>query len=427
MDKLIKARETISSIDREMALLFEKRMEAVRSVAEYKKEQGLPVYDRLREAELISDCMKYISDSEIRKYYLPFVKNTLDISKNYQRVFLKVKHPGYKIITLFEGDADREYDIVIGSGAIRMISEIFRTKGKVLIVTDSGVPEKYAQKVAAQFQTSFIYKFSQGEKNKTLDTCEKIYQKLSELSFNRNDAIIAVGGGVVGDVAGFVASTYMRGISFCNIPTTLLSQVDSSIGGKTAVNLGNIKNTVGSFYHPDKVIIDPDVLSTLDARQIKNGLAESLKMAITFSKELFDILKSDDCALHLEKIIELSLLIKKGVVEEDEKESSYRKSLNFGHTIGHAIEAISDGMLYHGECVGLGIPFMCGDGIRQEVVSVIEKLGLPAECSYDRDLLRKALVHDKKSSGEKITVVKSDEIGSFFFEELTVEEIINLI
>ena len=319
------------------------------------------------------------------------------------------------------------YDIVLERGAIKKAAELFDIKGKVLVVTDSGVPEEYARTVAAQFENSFIFTFSQGEHNKNFETYKSICEALLEHSFTRKDAVIAVGGGVVGDMSGFAAATYMRGIVFYNIPTTLLSQVDSSIGGKTAIDFGSVKNIIGAFYQPKKVIIDPDVLSTLDDRQLRNGLAESLKMGICFDEKLFDIFKEGSYMEHIDTIIELSLKIKKRVVEEDEKETGLRKSLNFGHTIGHGIEGATLGELYHGECVALGIPPMCGDIIRNGVISAIENIGLPAVYPFDRGKVEAIISHDKKSQGDTISVVKCDKIGSFYFQELTVKEIMNLI
>jgi len=319
------------------------------------------------------------------------------------------------------------YDIVLERGAIKKVGELFGIKGKVLVVTDSGVPCEYAECVASQFGESYIYTFPQGEQSKNFDTYKAICEKLLEYSFTRKDAVIAVGGGVVGDMSGFAAATYMRGIDFYNIPTTVLSQVDSSIGGKTAIDLNGVKNIIGAFYQPKKVIIDPDVLATLSERLIRNGLAESLKMGMNFNKELFEMFRNENYLDNIDKIIELSLLIKKRVVEEDEKEAGLRKSLNFGHTIGHGIETTLNGELFHGECVALGIIPMCGDKIKNDVIAVIKNIGLPTEYVFDRERVEEIISHDKKSGGEKITVVKCDEIGSFYFEELTVKEIMNLI
>ena len=319
------------------------------------------------------------------------------------------------------------YDIILERGAIRKAGELLDIKGKVLIVTDSGVPAEYAETVASQFEESYIFTFPQGEQSKNFDTYRAICEKLLEYSFTRRDAVIAVGGGVVGDISGFAAATYMRGIAFYNIPTTLLSQVDSSIGGKTAIDFKGVKNIIGAFYQPKKVIIDPDVLSTLSERQIKNGLAESIKMGICFDKALFDIFRGDAYYERIDEIIERSLRIKKRVVEEDEKEAGLRKSLNFGHTIGHGIETALEGELYHGECVALGILPMCGEKIKDEVSYILANTGLPTEYAFDRERVREIISHDKKAGGKKISVVKCDEIGSFYFEELTTDEIMNLI
>ncbi len=435
MDKLIKARETINEVDKEIAALFEKRMEAVRLVAEYKKERGLPIFDFSRECEVVKNNLENVHNDEIKELYISFIKNTMEISRQYQQRILEGENTACsgvegafakKLISLNTGKDS--YEIVLERGAIKRASELFDIKGKVLIVTDSGVPEEYVRTVAEQFENSFIFTFPQGEQNKNFDTYKSICEKLLEHSFTRKDAVIAVGGGVAGDMAGFAASTYMRGIEFYNIPTTLLSQVDSSIGGKTAIDFGKVKNIIGAFYQPEKVIIDPEVLSTLSDRLIKNGLAESIKMGITFNRELFELFKKENYMDYIDRIIELSLLIKKDVVERDEKETSLRRSLNFGHTIGHAIEgATASDELYHGECVALGIPPMCDEKIRGEVEDVIKNIGLPTEYTFDRKKVEEIIRHDKKSCGDKICVVKCNEIGSFYFQELTVNEIMNLI
>lgn len=322
------------------------------------------------------------------------------------------------------------YDIVLERGALKKASELLGiTKGrKVLVVTDDGVPPEYANTVANCFEHSCIFTFPQGEKSKNFDTYRQICQTLMDESFTRKDVVIAVGGGVTGDMAGFAAATYMRGIDFYNIPTTLLSQVDSSIGGKTAIDLGKIKNIIGVFHQPKKVIIDPDVLSTLPERQIKNGLAESIKMGATFDKELFEIFLKDDYMQHIEKIIELSLKVKRYVVQQDEKETGLRKVLNFGHTIGHGIEAtVEYEELYHGECVALGMIAMCGEKVRNDMLKALETVGLPASYSYDKAKVYEALCHDKKSQGKSITAIKCDEIGTFRFEEMSNEALGELI
>ena len=185
------------------------------------------------------------------------------------------------------------YDIVLERGALNRISELCDVKKRALIVTDDGVPEEYSKLVSKQFPDSIIKTIPQGEKSKNFDTYKELLTCLCENDFSRYDCVVAVGGGVVGDMSGFVASTYMRGITFYNIPTTLLSQVDSSIGGKTAIDFGGYKNIVGAFYQPTKVIIDPDVLKTLSVRQFNNGLAESIKMGATSDASLFELIEKE--------------------------------------------------------------------------------------------------------------------------------------
>lgn len=322
---------------------------------------------------------------------------------------------------------ENSYNITLERGAISKASDIFGIKGRVLVVTDTGVPSQYAKAVASQFKDSVIFTFEQGESNKNFDTYMSICKALTQNGFTRKDAVIAVGGGVVGDMSGFAAATYMRGISFYNIPTTVLSQVDSSIGGKTAIDFMGVKNIIGAFHQPKGVIIDPDVLSTLPERQIKNGLAESIKMGMCFNKELFELFKSDDYIKNIDKIIELSLKIKKYVVEKDEKESGLRKSLNFGHTIGHGIESFFDGEYYHGECVAMGIIPMCDESIKQQVESVMKNVGFVTDASFDKEKVEEIICHDKKAVSDSITVVRCGEIGSFYFENMTAEKIMNLI
>lgn len=325
---------------------------------------------------------------------------------------------------------ENSYDIILQRGSIKKIAKYIPAteKRQFLVVTDSGVPEEYSRKVAASLNATAIFSFPQGEKSKNFDTYKSICKTLLDFSFTRKDAVVAVGGGVVGDMAGFAAATYMRGIDFYNIPTTLLSQVDSSIGGKTGIDFGDYKNIIGAFHQPKKVIIDPDVLTTLPERHIKNGLAESIKMGITFDEELFDIFLRDNYMSKIESIIEHSLYIKRHVVEEDEKEAGLRKVLNFGHTIGHAIETTA-GLeeLYHGECVALGMTYMCAEHVEAILKCALKNVGLPYKYEGDKEKIYKALVHDKKSEGKEITVVKCDEIGSFRFEKMTPKSLSELI
>ncbi len=322
---------------------------------------------------------------------------------------------------------ENSYDIVLERGALERIGEYIELNRKVLIVTDDGVPEVYAQAVKKQSRDAVIVTIPEGEGSKSLKYFEKLLVTMLEAGFSRKDCVVAVGGGVVGDLAGFTASAYMRGIDFYNIPTTLLSQVDSSIGGKTAVNLNGIKNIVGAFYQPEKVVIDPETLKSLPKRQIANGLAESIKMALIADEKLFEIFEKEDIYENLDLIIERSLRIKKSVVEKDEKEQGLRKILNFGHTIGHGYESTSKGELYHGEAVALGMLPMCSKEIRKRLIPVLKKAFLPTEYDFDKEKVYEAATHDKKASGGKVSLVRVEKAGSFIIEETELSELKKMI
>ena len=321
---------------------------------------------------------------------------------------------------------DDSYDIVVERGILARANEYLNLDRRVLVVTDSGVPAEYARIVAEQCKNGIICTVDEGEESKSIDSFSRLLQAMLDNGFSRKDCVVAVGGGVVGDLSGFAASAYMRGIDFYNIPTTLLSQIDSSIGGKTAVNFGGVKNIVGAFYQPKKVLIDPELLKTLPERQISNGLAEAIKMSLTSDKELFDIFESKDIESSIDEIILRSLNIKKSVVEEDEKESGIRKILNFGHTVGHGIESAAQGELYHGECVALGMIPMCAESIRSRVIEVLKRCGLYRTLEYDWNKISEVAFHDKKADGGRVTVVTIPDIGCFEMKEMSCGEVIEI-
>ena len=218
-------------------------------------------------------------------------------------------------MTIHMNLAQNSYDILLERGLLSKAAQHLNLNRRVLVVTDTGVPETYAKTLAAQCKKGVIYTVKMGEASKSLDTFGQLLQTMLDHDFSRKDCVVAVGGGVVGDLSGFAASAYMRGIDFYNIPTTLLSQIDSSIGGKTAINFGGTKNIVGAFYQPKKVLIDPDLLKTLPQRQMANGLAEAIKMSLTSDRELFELIETQDIESNLEEIILRCLKIKKHVVE----------------------------------------------------------------------------------------------------------------
>lgn len=330
------------------------------------------------------------------------------------------------VITVKTGGGS--YNIRLERGALKKAAEVLNLNRRVLIVTDSGVPKEYAETVAAACKDAVIKTVPQGEKSKQIETYKDVMSVLVENGFTRTDCVVAVGGGVVGDLAGFVAATYMRGIDFYNIPTTVLSQVDSSIGGKTAIDFGGYKNIVGAFYPPRAVLIDPDTLKTLPKRQINNGLAEAVKMALTSDAELFEIFEKADIYGSLDVIIERALFIKKHVVEEDEYEGGLRKILNFGHTLAHAIES-AEGMehYYHGECVALGMLPMCSESVRERLIPVLRRLSLPTDIESDTETLISASAHDKKLSGDSITVVYVKTAGSYELKKMSFADYSDMI
>ena len=322
---------------------------------------------------------------------------------------------------------ENSYDIVIERGILQKAKEHLNLNRRVLVVTDSGVPEEYAKDLANQCEKSVICTVEQGEASKSIKYFEKLLQSMLDKGFSRKGGVVAVAGGVVVAVPDFAASAYMRGVDFYNIPTTLLSQIDSSIGGKTAINFGGIKNIVGAFYQPKKVLIDPELLKTLPERQFSNGLAEAIKMSLTSDEKLFDIFENNDIKESIDEIIIRSLEKKKNDVEQDEKESGLRKILNFGHTIGHGIES-SEGLseLYHGECVALGMIPMCGEAIRQRVINVLNKCNLYREIEYDWAKITEAAFRDKKADGNTVTVTTVNEVGSFKMQTMLCSEVIDM-
>ena len=420
------AREKINEIDKAMAKLFCERMEAVKEIADFKAEHSLPILDAARENEIINSNSALVTDEHIKAHYINFIKSNMKISRSYQAELYPEAPSGI----IYEKDnikkipvslGEDSYDIILGCGVLSLAENYLDLERSVLILTDSGVPSEYSSTLAKKCKRAIIHTVKEGEESKNLANFESILRLMAENKFTRSDCVIAVGGGVVGDLAGFVASAYMRGVDFYNVPTTLLSQVDSSIGGKVAVDLDGYKNTVGAFYQPRRVLIDPELLLTLDIRQIRAGLAEALKMATTSDPVLFEMFESDEYLSDIEAVILRSLLIKRGIVERDVNEQDERKILNFGHTVGHAIESASD--LLHGECVALGMLYMCSGSVRERLFPIIDQMGLPTDYKANADELFNFILRDKKASGDNITVTFVNEIGKAELRRMPIENI----
>ena len=323
---------------------------------------------------------------------------------------------------------ERSYDIILKNGALENLYQFARLDRKVAVVTDSGVPAEYARRVADQCREATIITVPQGEASKSFKILETVLRQMLDFHMGRGDLVVAVGGGVVGDLAGFAASIYMRGIDFINCPTTTLSMIDSSIGGKTAVDLGDTKNIVGAFWQPKLVIVDPDTLSTLPRRHYINGLAEAVKASLLADPELFSIFEKGDIDGQINEIIYRSLRFKKNVVEQDETEHGMRKCLNFGHTIGHGIEAVKGIKgrrtvgLFHGEGVALGmLPMLESKALQKRVRAVYRRLGLPLRVTYDKEKVLAEMLHDKKAQGGQITIIKVPGLGCWRAETIPVE------
>ena len=335
------------------------------------------------------------------------------------------------------------YDIQIKKGILsecaKFISDVVRGK-KAMIVTDTNVAPLYLDKVkdklsSAGFET-YSHIFTAGEESKHLGTVAGIYDSLSENEFTRKDFIVALGGGVCGDISGFVASTYMRGIDFVQIPTTLLSQVDSSVGGKTGVDTKYGKNLVGAFYQPKLVLIDPLTLNTLSDHYFADGMGEVVKYGCIRNAELFTMLENVDIKENIEDIILECLKIKRDVVVEDEKESGVRMILNFGHTAGHSIEKLAQFKKSHGECVAKGMVMITKAseslgitevGTAKRIENLCSKCNLDTSCDYDIDTVARNAKNDKKGSDNNLSIILSDKIGSCFIHTIDKNEFANFL
>ncbi len=318
------------------------------------------------------------------------------------------------------------YPITVESGALERVGELFSLRRRVLILTDSGVPAAYAQTVAAACAEPHIVTLEPGEHNKCPETWLSVLKTMLDADFDRGDAVVAVGGGVIGDLGGMVAATYMRGIDFYNLPTTLLAMVDSSVGGKVAVDFGGYKNIIGTFYQPRAVAADPQVLLTLDARQYACGMAEIIKMFATSDAAMFARLENGGDRIPPEELICAALRIKMAVVEADEREGGLRRVLNFGHTVGHAVESVGAEQPYpllHGECVGIGMLALTEGEVRGRILRLLHRYDLPTAFRCGKNEFRAALAHDKKAAADGITTVRVPEIGRFSLQKESLDAI----
>lgn len=334
----------------------------------------------------------------------------------------------------------RPYDIFAGRAILDDTGALLAkttSSRKAAVITDSTVSSLYGARVIKSLEaagfTVKLHAFPAGEQSKTPETLLQIYAFLSAFDMTRQDTVVALGGGVPGDVAGFAAATYMRGIDFIQIPTTLLAQVDSSIGGKTAIDLKEGKNLVGAFWQPRLVVCDPDTLKTLDARIFADGMGEVIKHACIRDSGLFALLAGGSPMD--ENFICRNINIKRVVVEQDERERGERMLLNFGHTFGHAIEKYFHYTQYsHGEGVAMGMVQMArfgeslsltAPGTANKIISLLKKYDLPYELPAPAYALAQAAANDKKRSGDNLNLVMLSQIGEAFIYKIPVHTFID--
>ena len=332
--------------------------------------------------------------------------------------------------------SERSYDIEIGRGLLSTASEFVRrpvAPSRAIVITDSNVRSPHAERVAQSLAMGGIpvdlLSVPAGEASKSVAEAERLWNELVRLKADRKSVVVAVGGGVVGDLAGFVTATFARGLSFVQVPTTLLAQVDSSVGGKVGINLPAAKNIVGAFWQPAGVLIDLDVLATLPAREYRSGLAEVVKYGVILDASFFEYLENNVAALNarqpavLEQVVARSCRLKADVVQQDEREvSGLRAVLNYGHTFCHAIETVTGyGQFLHGEAVAIGmvcasrLAVLLGriDGsLTDRQAKLLAQLGLATSLpSLDHDALLAAMQHDKKTESGRLRFVLPARLG----------------
>ena len=338
-------------------------------------------------------------------------------------------------------NASKQYDILIESGLLSSAGEICRSRFgvcRICIITDDTVNVLYGEKVLQSFQSAGyeIEKFvvPHGEKSKSTENFLAIVNYLAQKKFTRSDLLVALGGGVVGDLCGFCGATYMRGIRFLQIPTTLLAAVDSSVGGKTAVDLQAGKNLLGAFWQPSLVLCDTDVLKTLSEKIFADGTAEIIKYGMIWDAELFE--KLEWGPWNTEEIISRCVEIKRDIVNQDEFDTGLRQILNFGHTIGHAVETLSGFKISHGGAVAIGMVLITRALYRQgqvdekslnRLMKTLQRHHLPVECDFEAEALFEIAAGDKKRQGKRINVIAVKEIGKAEILSLDMDQLKKLI
>ncbi len=329
------------------------------------------------------------------------------------------------------------YDVLIGSDIMSKVGEYIgkhKKDCKVVIVSDYNSDKLFGRVISDSLEENGFsvlkYSFPPGEKSKNLNTVTEIMNFLAINKISKSDLLIALGGGVVGDITGFCASIYLRGIQFVQIPTTILSSVDSSVGGKTGVDLESGKNLVGTFCHPLLVICDINTFNTLDTEIYKDGLCEVIKYGCILDGELFNLLLEDDFSRNAEKIVEICIKLKADIVSQDEFDKGIRQILNYGHTIGHAIESLSEYTISHGKAVAIGMHMIekaSGSKLHLIIGEILRKYGIENETVYNAHQIAQKAKSDKKISGGSINLILLEDIGKAKIVALPIEELEDFI
>ena len=339
-------------------------------------------------------------------------------------------------------NASRSYEIKIGRGLLSCVGEELSHIGKsgtAVVVSDDRVFQLYGETVIKSLEKqgfcTLHFTFPEGEASKTPETLVRLWRFLAENGVTRSDTLLALGGGVTGDITGFAAATYLRGIAVVQLPTSLLAMVDSSVGGKTAVDLPEGKNLVGAFYQPSLVLCDPDALKTLPDAVFSDGMAEVIKYGLLGNKPLFERLFTMDRERDIADVIRLSVEDKRNIVERDERDTATRQLLNLGHTLGHAVERVSGYTVTHGAAVSVGMVAVtraavkrgyCSPEVLSSLIELLSLYGLPTQTGYSPSALAEAATRDKKRTGGVITLVLPYGIGDARLCRLQLSELLAL-
>ena len=319
---------------------------------------------------------------------------------------------------------NKEYKVHISNGLLNDIDKYIDVYREIVIVTDDFIPKEYLKMLTTKIANPLIFEVPMGELSKSIDVAYSIINEMIEEKISRSALIIALGGGVIGDLTGFIASIYMRGIEFVQIPTTLLSQIDSSVGGKVGINSLNMKNSIGAFYQPKVVLIDPLTLNTLSKKEFNNGMAEMIKYGLIADKSLFYDILEKDIMKNIEYYISKCIKIKRDVVEKDELDTGIRQILNFGHTIGHAIEQDSNYEILHGEAISIGMNLMSMDlKYHNDLIDVLNKYSLPLSHDYDLETIYNYIKTDKKVINNKLNIIIVEEVGKGLIKPIDTNKI----